>query len=64
MSEYGLAQRLLDAGVGLHPCEEHFDHPGYFRLVFSQERDVLEEGLKRYSRILPNHAGPGNVFRQ
>lgn len=52
-SEYELAQRLLDAGVGLHPCEEHFEKPGYFRLVFSQEKHVLEEGLKRYSTSLP-----------
>lgn len=45
--EYALAQRLLDGGVGLHPCEEHNDIPGHFRLVFSQDRDTLSEGLKR-----------------
>jgi 1-aminocyclopropane-1-carboxylate synthase len=48
-SENELAQRLLDAGVGVHPCEEHFEKPGYFRLVFSQEKHILEEGLRRYS---------------
>lgn len=46
-SEYALAQTLLDAGVGLHPREEHAERPGYFRLVFSQPREVLEEGLRR-----------------
>ena len=46
-AEYQLAQLLLDAGVGLHPCEEHFEKPGYFRLVFSQEKTALVEGLKR-----------------
>jgi len=46
-SEYVLAQQLLDGGVGLHPCEEHGDVRGQFRLVFSQERDVLETGLNR-----------------
>ena len=45
--EYALAQKLLDGGVGLHPCEEHWEEPGYFRLVFSQPRDVLDEGLRR-----------------
>ncbi|OAA55005.1 Pyridoxal phosphate-dependent transferase, major domain protein [Niveomyces insectorum RCEF 264] len=45
--EYSLAQKLLDAGVGLHPCEEHADTEGQFRLVFSQEREILTEGLKR-----------------
>jgi 1-aminocyclopropane-1-carboxylate synthase len=45
--EYALAQRLLDGGVGLHPCEEHGEEPGHFRLVFSQPREVLDEGLRR-----------------
>ncbi len=45
--EYALAQRLLDGGVGLHPCEEHNVKPGWFRLVFSLERELLVEGLKR-----------------
>ena len=46
--EFALAQRLLDAGVGVHPCEEHGEIPGHFRLVFSQDRDTLAEGLRRY----------------
>lgn len=46
-AEYALAQKLLDGGVGLHPCEEHGESKGHFRLVFSQEKEVLEEGLKR-----------------
>jgi len=47
-----LAQKLLDAGVGLHPCEEHNEERGWFRLVFSQEKDILEVGLKRYVDFL------------
>ena len=46
--EYALAQRLLDGGVGLHPCEEHDELIGHFRLVFSQDKEVLEEGLRRW----------------
>ncbi|KAL1964034.1 hypothetical protein VTN77DRAFT_7580 [Rasamsonia byssochlamydoides] len=46
-AEFALAQRLLDAGVFLHPGEEHGTKRGWFRLVFSQEEDVLREGLKR-----------------
>lgn len=60
-SEYELAQRLLAAGVGLHPCEEHFEKPGHFRLVFSQERHILEEGLKRYSASFPGYIAVGSA---
>ncbi|KAK4865261.1 hypothetical protein LT330_001884 [Penicillium expansum] len=43
--EFALAQRLVDAGVFLHPGEEHSRDIGWFRLVFSQEEDTLKEGL-------------------
>lgn len=46
-AEYALAQKLLDNGVGVHPCEEHNGERGWFRLVFSQPQETLEEGLKR-----------------
>lgn len=46
--EFELAQRLLDGGIGLHPCEEHNEERGWFRLVFSQETEILQVGLKRY----------------
>ncbi|KAG0159748.1 hypothetical protein PDIDSM_7272 [Penicillium digitatum] len=45
--EFALAQRLVDAGVFLHPGEEHSMEIGWFRLVFSQEEDTLKEGLNR-----------------
>ena len=45
--EYELAQKLLRAGVGLHPGEEHNEKKGWFRLVFSVDTQILEEGLKR-----------------
>lgn len=45
--EFALAQKFLDAGVFLHPGEEHGKKPGWFRLVFSHEEEVLEEGLRR-----------------
>ncbi len=46
--EFALAQKLLDGGVGLHPCEEHNGTAGHFRLVFSSfDRDTLAEGLRR-----------------
>ncbi|KAL1891976.1 hypothetical protein Sste5346_007320 [Sporothrix stenoceras] len=50
--DFILAQRLLDSGVGLHPCEEHAEKAGQFRLVFSQERRTLEEGLRRLTTVL------------
>jgi hypothetical protein len=45
--EHTLAQKLLDGGVGFYPCEEHFELKGHFRLIFSQEHEVLAEGLRR-----------------
>ncbi|CAG8357156.1 unnamed protein product [Penicillium salamii] len=45
--EFGLAQRILDAGVFLHPGEEHSKDVGWFRLVFSQDEGTLKEGLRR-----------------
>ncbi|KAL4892653.1 aspartate aminotransferase [Aspergillus ambiguus] len=50
--EFALAQSLLDAGVFLHPGEEHSKSPGWFRMVFSQDQDVLEEGLRRMLNVL------------
>ncbi|PYH91516.1 PLP-dependent transferase [Aspergillus ellipticus CBS 707.79] len=46
--EFYLAQKFLDAGVFLHPGEEHGKIPGWFRLVFAHEEEVLREGLRRY----------------
>ncbi|KAJ5779703.1 hypothetical protein N7457_007423 [Penicillium paradoxum] len=45
--EFALAQRFVNAGVFLHPGEEHSRDVGWFRLVFSQEEETLREGLKR-----------------
>jgi 1-aminocyclopropane-1-carboxylate synthase len=45
--EFSLAQKFYDAGIFLHPGEEHSKDPGWFRLVFTQEDDVLLEGLRR-----------------
>ena len=45
--EFLFAKKCLDAGVSLQPGEEHGDRPGLFRLVFSQEREILTEGLRR-----------------
>ena len=45
--EFALAQRFLDAGVFLHPGEEHGVEAGWFRLVFAHEEEVLRVGLRR-----------------
>ncbi|KAB8199848.1 pyridoxal phosphate-dependent transferase [Aspergillus parasiticus] len=50
--EFALAQRFLDAGVFLHPGEEHGKEGGWFRLVFAHEEEVLKEGLWRLIRVL------------
>lgn len=51
--EQALAQKFLDSGVFLHPGEEHSLSPGWFRVVYSAvDRNVLDEGLRRYAFIL------------
>ncbi|KAF2736921.1 PLP-dependent transferase [Polyplosphaeria fusca] len=45
--EQALAQRFIDNGVFLQPGEEHALTPGWFRLVYTCKREVLEEGLSR-----------------
>lgn len=48
LSEQALAQRCLEGGVSIQPREEHFHEPGWFRIVFSCETEVMELGLKRF----------------
>ncbi|CDM37894.1 unnamed protein product [Penicillium chrysogenum] [Penicillium roqueforti FM164] len=50
--EFSLAERLVDAGVFLHPGEEHSRDIGWFRLVFSQEEEILQEGFNRLLSVL------------
>lgn len=45
--EFALAKKLKKEGVFLHPCEEHSIHPGWFRLVYSQDARIITEGLER-----------------
>ncbi|GLA68676.1 hypothetical protein AtubIFM55763_005418 [Aspergillus tubingensis] len=54
--EFTLAQKFVNAGVFLHPCEEHGNIPGWFRLVYAQEEDVLREGLRRMIGVLKSLA--------
>lgn len=45
--EQELAQRAMDRGVFLQPREEHALEAGWFRLVYTVERRVMDEGLRR-----------------
>lgn len=47
-AEFALAKKLLNAGVFLHPREEHSLKPGWFRMVYTQDADIVTEGIKRY----------------
>jgi 1-aminocyclopropane-1-carboxylate synthase len=44
--DFDLAQKAFDAGVFLHPKEEH-GKPGWFRMVYTQKPRTITEGLKR-----------------
>lgn len=47
-AEFALAKKLKDAGVFLHPREEHCSRPGWFRLVYTFDPLIVTEGLRRY----------------
>ena len=46
-AEFRLAQRIPDAGIFLHPREEH-GRLGWFRMVYTQDQRVVAEGLNRF----------------
>lgn len=50
--EQELAQRTLDKGIALQPGEEHALEAGWFRFVYTVERGVVEEGLRRLAGAL------------
>ncbi|UQC81736.1 1-aminocyclopropane-1-carboxylate synthase [Colletotrichum lupini] len=52
--EFALAERFVERGVFLHPGEEHCLAPGWFRLVYTQEENIVAEGLKRIDDTLKN----------
>ncbi|OHF01883.1 1-aminocyclopropane-1-carboxylate synthase [Colletotrichum orchidophilum] len=56
--EYALAERFVEKGVFLHPGEEHSLAPGRFRLVYTQEEDIVAEGLRRINEVLTNVPWP------
>ncbi|KAF4471786.1 1-aminocyclopropane-1-carboxylate synthase [Fusarium albosuccineum] len=49
---FALAKKLKNEGVFLHPQEEHSLEPGWFRLVYTQDRRIVTEGLKRIKRAI------------
>ncbi|KAJ6786288.1 hypothetical protein PWT90_00828 [Aphanocladium album] len=51
-AEFALAKKALEAGVFLHPQEEHGNKPGWFRLVYTQEPDIITEGIRRIKKVI------------
>ncbi|KAF1915629.1 pyridoxal phosphate-dependent transferase [Ampelomyces quisqualis] len=47
-----LAEKLVDGGVFLHPGEEHGMRTGWFRVVYTMEERVVEEGMRRLGKVL------------
>jgi 1-aminocyclopropane-1-carboxylate synthase len=45
--EQELARRAFDKGLGLQPGEEHAREVGWFRLVYTLDRGIVDEGLRR-----------------
>ncbi|KAK2836986.1 hypothetical protein FQN49_006523 [Arthroderma sp. PD_2] len=50
--EYALAQKLVEGGVFLRPDEEHSRDPGWFRLVFAYDEEMVAEGIKRVGTVV------------
>ncbi|POR34207.1 1-aminocyclopropane-1-carboxylate synthase-like protein 1 [Tolypocladium paradoxum] len=50
-AEFALAKKLRNAGVFLHPREEHSLKPGWFRMVYTQDPEIVMEGIKRHVAI-------------
>ncbi|KAH7386627.1 pyridoxal phosphate-dependent transferase [Phaeosphaeria sp. MPI-PUGE-AT-0046c] len=47
-----LAQKMLEVGVFLHPGEEHGVREGWYRIVYTLDKRVVEEGMERLRRVL------------
>ncbi|KAI9154667.1 1-aminocyclopropane-1-carboxylate synthase-like protein 1 [Paramyrothecium foliicola] len=50
--EYLLAERLLAGGVFMHPGEEGALEPGRFRMVYTQQENIIELGFDRIKVVL------------
>ncbi|KAJ4366787.1 hypothetical protein N0V83_007312 [Neocucurbitaria cava] len=50
--EIKFAEKCIEGGVFLHPGEEKNVRSGWFRMVFTMERKVVEEGLRRLEGVL------------
>lgn len=50
--EIRFAEKCIEGGVFFHPGEEKSVRPGWFRMVFTMERKVVEEGLRRLEGVL------------
>jgi 1-aminocyclopropane-1-carboxylate synthase len=52
-SEQTLASAISGAGVVMSSgLKYHAERPGWFRVIFTAEREALEEGLRRYVLVL------------
>ncbi|KDB25499.1 hypothetical protein H109_02671 [Trichophyton interdigitale MR816] len=50
--EFALAEKFSEGGLFLHPSEENGMEPGWFRLVYTNEEELIVEGIRRLNRIL------------
>lgn len=49
--EFALAEKFSEGGLFLHPSEENGMEPGWFRLVYTNEEELIVEGIRRYGTI-------------
>ncbi|EGX92358.1 aspartate aminotransferase, putative [Cordyceps militaris CM01] len=46
-ADFALTKKALAKGVFVQPREEHANKPGWFRLVYTQDPEIITEGIKR-----------------
>lgn len=46
------AQKCVDAGIFLQPGEEHSIRPGWWRIVYTMDKEMVEIGLGRLEGVL------------
>lgn len=51
-AEFAFAKKGLAAGVFVQPKEEHANQPGWFRLVYTQDPEIVTEGIRRFVFLL------------
>ncbi|TQV92128.1 aspartate aminotransferase [Cordyceps javanica] len=51
-AEFAFTKKALAAGVFVQPREEHANTPGWYRLVYTQDPEIVTEGIRRLKSVM------------